>query len=612
MPYIVKTDRKRRGFILLTHALMMFFTIAMIGLAVDAGTMYVIKGRLSSAVDAAALAAGRSVNLGSTVTAAAAAATATATQFFNANFPNGYLGTGTMALTPPTFTQEVDSSGNPNGILDIVVAATVPAPTYFMQVFGITKVNVAATGTATRRGTVMMIVLDVSSSMNTTPTPSACTVMTQAVQQFITNFSPYDTIGVVTFDYTAKLLYPPDNNFGSGGLNTLLGAITCQNNTNTISALELAYQQIQAVNLQLAYNSIVLFTDGSPNGVSAAFPVRSAVDSRWGPSALAPAPPAQSGATVSGQPTSCAYGGASGKKDVNGVYDEGICVNMPVLCTSTAGTTITGTIAQEGDQNSFGGPTDGVFLPMTTSTAPVYPAGCSSTTIHPTSGTLSGVSLMRQMVAYIPDTDLYGNSLHGVAATNFTTISPSICSTGKCKGLVSRDNWIYQVNSETSPDSTVNPPSKNIGGLWSGFAIGSGSNFFTASAGNPALVGFFRPDQPNSIVAASMNGTMAEAYRIRSDAATTTKYHTVINTIYLTGNGSDSVDREFLPIVANVQQIPALPYDPTYNAAADPVLYANPAYQTTQEQGQYLVTADKNQLAGLFQKLASEVLRLSH
>ena len=76
----------------------------MIGLAVDSGTMYVIKGRLSSAVDAAALAAGRSVNLANTVAAASAAATATATQFFNANFPNGYLGTGTMSLATPTFT----------------------------------------------------------------------------------------------------------------------------------------------------------------------------------------------------------------------------------------------------------------------------------------------------------------------------------------------------------------------------------------------------------------------------------------------------------------------------------------------------------------------------
>jgi hypothetical protein len=216
------------------------------------------------------------------------------------------------------------------------------------------------------------------------------------------------------------------------------------------------------------------------------------------------------------------------------------------------------------------------------------------------------------MIAYIPDNDIYGNSLHGVPATNFTTPSPSICGAGKCNGLVSRDLWIYQVNAETSPDATVNPQTKNTGGLWAGFAIGSGSNFFTAAAGNAAITGFFRPDQPNSIVAASMNGTMAEAFRIRSDAATATKYHTVINTIYLTGNGSDSVDHEFLPIVANVSQIPALPYDAVYNAINNPILYANPAFQTTQEQGQYLVTADKNQLAGLFQKLASEVLRLSH
>lgn len=159
-------------------------------------------------------------------------------------------------------------------------------------------------------------------------------------------------------------------------------------------------------------------------------------------------------------------------------------------------------------------------------------------------------------------------------------------------------------------DSTVNPSTKNTGGLWSSFSsTGSGSNFFPT--GNPNS-GFFRPDQPNSIVAATMNATMAEAYRIRSDAATTTKYHTVINTIYLTGNGSDSVDREFLPIVANAQGIQALPYDSTYNSANNPILYANPAYQADQEQGLYLVTADKNQLAGLFQKLASQVLRLSN
>jgi hypothetical protein len=126
-----------------------------------------------------------------------------------------------------------------------------------------------------------------------------------------------------------------------------------------------------------------------------------------------------------------------------------------------------------------------------------------------------------------------------------------------------------------------------------------GSNFFPAGS---TYAGFFRPDQPNTVVAASMNGTMAQAYTIRSD----TTYHPVINVIYLTGNGTDSVDREFLPIVANYPTIPALPYDPVSYTS-----YTNPAFQADQETGQYYATADRNQLTSLFAKLASEVLRLS-
>jgi hypothetical protein len=80
----------------------------------------------------------------------------------------------------------------------------------------------------------------------------------------------------------------------------------------------------------------------------------------------------------------------------------------------------------------------------------------------------------------------------------------------------------------------------------------------------------------------------------------------VINTIYLLGNAGDAADHEFLPIMSNVQTIPALPYDSNFTP------YTNPAFETNQEQGLYQVTADKTQLNTLFSKLASEVLRLSH
>jgi Flp pilus assembly protein TadG len=592
MTEISKTGRKRRGFILLTHAVMIFFTIAMIGLAVDAGTMYVIKGRLSSAVDAAALAAGRSVNLASTVAAASAAATATATQFFNANFPNGYLGTGTMNLSTPTFTQETDGSGNPNGILDIAVNASVPAPTYFMQIFGIKTVNVTGTGTATRRGTVMILVLDISTSMNS-GSPTACSQMKSAAQQFITNFSPYDTIGVVEFTYTASVLYPPSANFGNGTLNTALGNITCTNNTNTTSALWLAYEQIKSVGLPLAYNSIVLFTDGSPNGISANFPVRTQADVRYGQD-----------------------------------HTQGICTStgtqcaVPVICTGAASQTVRGTIPQGSGQTDTG-TTSGLYQPINTDPSISYPSSCNASA--------SG-NFIRQMVAYIPDFDLYGNSTHGVAATSTPPNCPgatcgvanvTLKSTGATYYYDTRDYWRFQCNdvcagatgsAATACSTDATPGHQFEGGVWTSYPADTNSNFFTAGP----YTGYLRPDQPTTIVAATMNTAMSEAYWIRADAsgcggpggngtACPTLFHPVINTIYLLGNAGDAADHEFLPIMSNTQQIIALPYD---NSTWAP--YTNPAFQQHQESGLYQVTATPSQLTVLFSKLASEVLRLSH
>ena len=566
--------QKQRGVVLLVHGLMLVATIATVGLAVDVGTIYLIKARLSAAVDAAALAAGRSVNLANTVQQAQTQAVAAAQQFFSANFPAGYLNSiGTPTVTP-TFTQVTDGNGNPTGVLNISVTASAQAPTYFMNIFNISSITVSDSGTASRRGLVLMLVLDQSSSMNTAPDPitglTACDAMKQAAQNFITLFSPYDYVGLVTFDITAHLIYAPSTSYGNGTLNADIGAIVCQSNTNTISALQLAYQEIQAVNLPLAKNTIMLFTDGSPNGVSAAFPLRTALDSRWGPALGSPAPPAQSGSTF-GHTNSCSD---VGPQDANSTNEESICVNMPVVCTAPG--TVTGTLSQWGGQDSWGASTYGLAQPMDSSPVPSFPATCTN------SGSLPSTN-MRQYIANIPNSDIYGNSLHGV-----------------------RDNWLYQTNQLCSPDPNVQPNCKNTGDLWANHpGIGSGSNFFPSTniyTNAATYATFFRPDQPNSIVAASMNGTINEAFRIRSD----TTYHPVINVVYLTGNGTDSVDREFLPMVANNALITALPYDPVSFVA-----YTNPAYHADQEQGMYLVTADRNQLQSLFAQLASEVLRLS-
>ena len=98
---------------------------------------------------------------------------------------------------------------------------------------------------------------------------------------------------------------------------------------------------------------------------------------------------------------------------------------------------------------------------------------------------------------------------------------------------------------------------------------GVGSNFIQSGEPNYGSGTTLRLDQPSTIVAVSMNTGMTEAYSIRHDSA----YHIVINTIYLTGNGGDSVDHEFLPAMSKVQNIGPLPYQ-----SATVPRYPNPAF----------------------------------
>jgi hypothetical protein len=235
------------------------------------------------------------------------------------------------------------------------------------------------------------------------------------------------------------------------------------------------------------------------------------------------------------------------------------------------------------------------------------------------------------MVAYIPDFDVYGNSTHGVPVTSTpaqicpgstcTVATVTLKSTNTSYTYDTRDFFRFQCNdvctgatgaAATACANDGTPGSQFVGGVWTSFPSDTNTNFFTSGP----YTGYMRPDQPTTIVAATMNAAMSQAYWIRHDAsgcggsggngtACATLYHPVINTIYLTGNVGDQVDHEFLPIMSNVQKIPALPYDSTWTP------YTNPAYETNQESGLYQVTADKTQLTALFQKLASEVLRLS-
>ncbi len=89
--------RKQRGATLLLFTLMAaMLLIPVIGLAVDGSICFWMKAKLSAAVDAAALATARGLNVGQTLSAQTAAATTTGDTYFAANFPAGIMGTSVV------------------------------------------------------------------------------------------------------------------------------------------------------------------------------------------------------------------------------------------------------------------------------------------------------------------------------------------------------------------------------------------------------------------------------------------------------------------------------------------------------------------------------------
>jgi len=267
-------------------AMTMLVCIPLVGLAVDVGILYMIRGKLQQAVDAAALAGARALAQGANTAAQAANAQAEATKFFNANMPAGYWGVSSIQFANPT----VDSVTTPN-YRTVTTSATLTAPLYFLRVLGQNTTTIASASQAGRRDVVMMLVLDRSSSMNNPfQGTTACAVMVTDATQFLNYFAPgRDMVGLTVFG-SSVFTYAPTVTFTTPDANgntpaSLIGQITCQGNTNTDEAMYQAYNQLVVTNSSTRANVVVLMTDGRPNGFTGLYYNKSnpAVDLRKNP-----------------------------------------------------------------------------------------------------------------------------------------------------------------------------------------------------------------------------------------------------------------------------------------------------------------------------------------
>ena len=264
---------RRRGAAGILFALMLpTVLIPLVGLAIDGSRLYIVQAKLATAVDGAALGAGRL--LGTTADTVEIAG-----EFLNANYPAGFWGTSN--LTPSiTYTKTFSSN-------TISVSATVTTPLLFMRMLGQSTTGVAASAVATRKETRIELVLDRSGSM-----VDELSSLQGLAKQFVGSFiSGYDELGLVAYGSSAVVGYPttrpynasptsaggPNTNFETtqtnGNMLDMIGYLKASGATNMAEGLWLAYLELQKAdhidNDPTRLNAIVLFTDGVPTAMSA-------------------------------------------------------------------------------------------------------------------------------------------------------------------------------------------------------------------------------------------------------------------------------------------------------------------------------------------------------
>lgn len=257
---------KETGQVLVLLALMLTMLFAIAALAMDVGMAYVVKTKLSAAVDAAALAAGK------VVAAQDGMAAIEAEKFFYANYPDGLLG---ATVEKPTTEASYDHKEK---TWKVTVTSKASVPTYFARVLNWNSFDVQALATSTINSVDMVLVLDASSSLGPpTTAQDALPQLKAAAKEFIGMFNHRnDRVGLIHFASGAEenVKITSATGFNRQRLVSEIDAINRGGYTTAEEALRLAKQQLDSipVHLRSRLRLIVFFADGAPNGIAAEFP----------------------------------------------------------------------------------------------------------------------------------------------------------------------------------------------------------------------------------------------------------------------------------------------------------------------------------------------------
>jgi von Willebrand factor type A domain/Putative Flp pilus-assembly TadE/G-like len=272
----MRRDKKRqKGFAIIYVSLIgAFVLIPMAGLAIDFGIVYNVKARLQTACDAAAIGAGYLLHATTNLSNQTQydAITTAAQQFFNANYPTGY-----MASTLQSYSAVPASATSGK---TITVNATATVPMLFMRVLGIANSTVAAEAVSNVRYIAMMIVVDRSGSVyNENAGPTIQNALDTFVASSTSLVDGVDTVGMLSFGATWHMDFSPVTHFqtNSPSIGTAITDLDFASTsaTNTAEGLYQAWTELHELDLPGSLNVIVLLTDGRPSAFTGSFAVKS-------------------------------------------------------------------------------------------------------------------------------------------------------------------------------------------------------------------------------------------------------------------------------------------------------------------------------------------------
>lgn len=190
----------RRGAVVLTLIVALVPAVALLGIVTDGARAYMVKMRLSQAVDSAALAGGRAF--------AESSQLSDINRYFAGNFPADYMG----ATLDPLSVDVDDLTGT------VEVTANASVPTTFLQVLKIDDLTVTARSVVKRavRGMELALILDTTGSMSGSKIDSLKTAAKSLIDVLYGDRETVDDLWVSLVPFASRVRISPHSDWMEG------------------------------------------------------------------------------------------------------------------------------------------------------------------------------------------------------------------------------------------------------------------------------------------------------------------------------------------------------------------------------------------------------------